>query len=87
MSQGKSFNTGLKTASQQTGIERGRKVPVGRIFHDLRRTFKTYMRKAKVDKTVRDSILGHANIDTDSRYNIIDIEDRQKAIKELETYR
>jgi hypothetical protein len=45
------------------------------------------MRKAKVDKTVRDSILGHANIDTDSRYNIIDIEDRQKAIKELETYR
>jgi integrase len=55
---GANFHTGLKTASQEAGIAWGREVPGGWIYHDLRRTFKTDMRKAKVDKTVRDSILG-----------------------------
>ena len=45
------------------------------------------MRKAEVDETVRDSILGHASYGLDSRYNIIDIEGKQKAIRQLETYR
>jgi len=80
-------HAGFKTASKEAGIPWGREVENGWIFHDLRRTFKTDMRKAGVHKSVIDAIVGHTGNDMDSRYNIIDDEDRLEAVRQLEAYR
>jgi len=81
------FTTGFKTASKKAGVPWGREVENGWIFHDLRRTFKTDMRKAGVHKSVIDAIVGHSGNDMDSRYNIIDDNDRLEAVRQLEAYR
>jgi integrase len=54
----KGFNDSLKTACVNAKIEYGR-TETGFIFHDLRRTFKTNMLAAGVQKTYRDVIVGH----------------------------
>lgn len=82
------FTTGFKTAATEAGVPWGRDVKEGWVFHDLRRTFKTDLRKAGVHKIVIDSILGHSNTnDMDSTYNIVDDQDRLDAISKLEGYR
>ncbi|MBT7695840.1 MAG: tyrosine-type recombinase/integrase [Desulfobacterales bacterium] len=82
------FTTGLRTASDAAGIPWGREVEGGWIYHDLRRTFKTDMRKAGVHKSVIDSIVGHQNNnDMDHHYNIVDDQDKLQAMELLETYR
>ena len=40
-------------------VQYGEKTPNGITFHDMRRTVKTNMLNAGVDKTYRDMILGH----------------------------
>jgi integrase len=60
----KSFATACKNA----GIPCGRKVADGIIFHDIRRTVKTNMVKAGVDKVYRDVILGHSLQGMDAHY-------------------
>jgi integrase len=59
---------GFKTACERAGIPYGRKAPDGTTFHDLRRTFKTNMLKAGIDKAYRDLILGHRSGDMDTHY-------------------
>jgi len=84
----RAFTTGFKTASKISGIQWGRDIEGGWIFHDLRRTFKTEARKAGIHKSVIDAIVGHSSSnDMDSRYNIIDDQDRLDAIRNLEKYR
>ena len=60
---GQPFNDirrGLKDACTAAGIKYGRNVKGGFVFHDLRHTFNTNMRKAGVDETVIMSITGHS---------------------------
>ncbi|MBW1781793.1 MAG: site-specific integrase [Deltaproteobacteria bacterium] len=82
----RNFSTGLKTACKEAGITWGREVKGGFIFHDIRHTFVTNMRKAGVSKSVRMSITGHAPKDMDDRYNRVDIQDQHEAIKKLEVF-
>lgn len=45
------------------------------------------MRRAKVDRTVRMAITGHAINGMDQRYDIVEDSDKHEAIKMLEGYR
>ncbi len=84
----RAFTTGLKTASDAAGIPWGRETDGGWIFHDLRRTFKTEMRRAGVHKSVMDAIVGHADHrDMDTHYNIIEDSDLHEAMKKLAEFR
>ena len=82
----RNFSTALKTACKEAGILWGRDVKGGFIFHDIRHTFVTNMRKAGVSKSVRMSITGHAPKDMDDRYNRVDIQDQHEAMKKLEVF-
>jgi len=64
----KSFQTACKNAK----IPHGRKTEKGITFHDLRRTVKTNMLKAGVEKEYRDSILGHSLKGMDVHYLVLD---------------
>lgn len=81
------FTRRLRDSAKAVNIAWGREVEGGWIFHDLRRTFKTDMRKAGVAKIVYDAIVGHSSNDMDSRYNIVDNSDLREAIGRLEDYR
>jgi len=82
----RNFTTALKTACKEAGVLWGRDVKGGFIFHDIRHTFVTNMRKAGVSKSVRMSITGHAPKDMDDRYNRVDIQDQHEAMKKLEVF-
>lgn len=58
----------------------GRKVQEGITFHDFRRTAKTFMLKAGVDKVYRDKILGHALQGMDKHYMVVEDEDLKRAM-------
>ena len=83
----RNFSQGLKTACSKAGIEWGRDVKGGFVFHDLRHSFVTDMRRAGVDRTVRMAITGHAIRDMDQRYDVVEDLDKQAAIRQLEIYR
>jgi len=83
---GRNFSTALKSVCKDVGILWGRDIKGGFVFHDLRHTFVTNMRKAGVSKSVRMSITGHAPKDMDDRYNKVDIDDQKKGIKALEVF-
>jgi integrase len=77
---------GLKDACKKAGIKYGRFVKGGFIFHDLRHTFNTYMRRAGVHEGVIMKITGHSTREMFDRYNTVDEDDTQKAVKQLEGY-
>ena len=52
---------GLKIACKGAKIAYGQKVKGGFTFHDLRRCFTTYARRAGVPKNVIEAIQGHSN--------------------------
>jgi integrase len=58
----------FKTACKHANIPCGRNIPDGIIFHDIRRTVKTNMLNAGVDKAHRDLILGHSLEGMDVHY-------------------
>jgi len=74
----------LQKACQKAGISYGRFVKGGFIFHDLRHTFNTNMRKAGVQESVIMDITGHTTREMFDRYNTVDKEDRQKALEMLQ---
>jgi integrase len=55
----------------------------GFVFHDLRRTFNTNMRKAGVAESVIMEITGHSTREMFDRYNTIDVEDTRKAVNQM----
>jgi integrase len=75
------FKTSLRTACKNAGILYGRKVEGGFILHDLRRTFKTNMLRAKVDKVYRDTIVGHSLKGMDAHYLVPSEEDLTEAME------
>jgi integrase len=70
---------GLMRACNAAGIKYGRNVKDGFVFHDLRHTFNTNMRKAGVSETVIMKITGHSTREMFDRYNTVDKEDLKKA--------
>ena len=64
------FTTTFKTCCKSAGIEYGRKQQNGLTFHDIRRTVKTNMLKAGIDKVYRDTILGHSLTGMDVHYMV-----------------
>jgi hypothetical protein len=70
----------FKTVCQRVGINAGREVQGGLIFHDLRRTVKTNMVNAGVDQVHRDIILGHSLHGMDVRYMAPSEEDLHRAM-------
>jgi integrase len=80
------IRTGLKKACKKAGIKYGRFVKDGFIFHDLRHTFNTNMRKAGVQESVIMEVTGHSTREMFDRYNTIDDDDTRKAINEFETF-
>ena len=83
---GRNFSTALETACKDSEILWGRDIKDGFIFHDIRHTFVTNMRRAGVSKSVRMSITVHAPKDMDDRYNEVDVDDQQRGIKKLELF-
>jgi integrase len=79
----KDIRRGLKDACTSAGIKYGRNVKGGFVFHDLRHTFNTNMRKAGVDETVIMAITGHSTREMFDRYNSIDRDDIKKASKQF----
>jgi integrase len=55
-------------------------------FHDLRRTFVTNARRAKIDYCRIMAITGHKTLRVFQRYNLIDERDLQETMTSLQTY-
>ena len=70
----------FKTACRKAGIPYGQKVSDGITFHDIRRTVKTNMLNAGLDKAHRDIILGHSLQGMDAHYLKPSDEDLRKAM-------
>jgi integrase len=77
----KDIRQGLKDACKKAGIKYGRFVKDGFIFHDLRHTFNTNMRKAGVSELVIMKITGHSTREMFDRYNTVDKQDTREAVK------
>ena len=78
----RSFGTACKNA----GIPQGRKAENGFVIHDIRRTVKTNMLRAGVDKALRDTILGHSLQGMDAYYLKPNDEDLKAAIDNYTTW-
>lgn len=80
------IHTGLRRACKAAGIVYGREAKDGFVFHDLRHTFNTNMRRAGVADSVIMSITGHSTRAMFDRYNTIDQGDKDHAISSLSLY-
>lgn len=83
----KIISWGLSRACERAGLVYGRFRNGGLIFHDLRRTFYTDLRRAGVQEGVIMTLTGHSRNRVIDRYNVITIEDLRDAIKKLSDYR
>jgi integrase len=79
----KDIRTGLRRACKKAKIKYGRFEKGGFIFHDLRHTFNTNMRKAGVADSVIMRITGHSTREMFDRYNTIDETDTRRAIAQM----
>lgn len=75
----KEIRTGFKKACAEAGID-------GFVFHDLRHTFNTNMRKAGVDRSVIMKLTGHKTSAMFDRYNTVDQEDAELAMQRFESF-
>jgi len=82
----KEFRDSLRDACKAAGVVYGRFKRNGFVFHDLRHTFNTNMRKAGVPESVIMAITGHSTREMFDRYNTVDLEDTQKAVSQLEVF-
>lgn len=80
------IRTGLKKICKKAGIKYGRFEKGGFIFHDLRHTFNTNMRKAGVADSVIMEITGHSTREMFDRYNSIDDQDTRKAVDQFSAF-
>ncbi|EFK07638.1 site-specific recombinase, phage integrase family [delta proteobacterium NaphS2] len=80
------IRTGLVKACKKAGITYGRFEKGGFIFHDLRHTFNTNMRKAGVPESVIMAITGHSTREMFDRYDTVDLDDTRQALQALEVF-
>jgi integrase len=76
----------FKKACKDAAIKYGRFEKGGFIFHDLRHTFNTNMRKAGVAESVIMNITGHSTRKMFDRYNVVDEADRRNAVDQFEGF-
>ena len=76
----------MRKACKEAGGVYGRFKKGGFIFHDLRHTFNTNMRKAGVAESVIMAITGHSTRAMFDRYNVVDLDDAQQAVGKLVTF-
>jgi integrase len=81
------IRTGLKKACVAAKILYGRFKGGGFVYHDLRRTFFTDMRRAGAPVSVIKEICGHSRNEISDRYNQVDLTDMRAAIERLIRYR
>ncbi len=74
------FKRSLKTACKNAGIPYGRGESDGMTLHDIRRTVKTNMLNAGIDKAIRDTLLGHSLEGMDRHYIVPDERALKKAM-------
>ena len=78
---------GLIDGCKKANIKYGRKTKGGFTFHDLRHTFRTFARKACIDRNIVMVIMGHSDgNDMRYRYDTIDENDLRAAIDQFEAY-
>jgi len=70
----------LRTACKKAGVPCGRKTENGFTLHDMRRTVKTNMLEAGIDKVYRDTILGHSLKGMDVHYLVPNDDTLRKAM-------
>ena len=80
------IRAGVTNACKEAGINYGRKED-GFIYHDLRRTFATDMRRAGVAESVIMEITGHSRGEVFDRYNQVNMDDMRQAVEKLTLYR
>jgi len=80
------IRTGLRDGCRKADIPYGQKVKNGFVFHDLRHSYNTHMRKVGVAESVIMKITGHATRQMFDRYNTVDGEDARKAVDQLQGY-
>ena len=71
----------FRTACVNANVPYGRKTENGLTFHDIRRTVKTNMLRAGVNKIYRDLILGHSLKGMDAYYIKPDDDDLKQAME------
>jgi integrase len=77
------IRTGLRLGCKKAKIKYGRFEKGGFIFHDLRHTFNTNMRKAGVAESVIMRVTGHSTREMFDRYNTIDESDTRQAVAQM----
>ena len=82
----KALGKALNKACKKAGITFGRFKKDGFVFHDLRHTFVTNSRKAKVQESVIMAITGHSTREMFDRYDKIDADDTREAVNMLEVF-
>jgi len=80
------IRTTLFNACEKAKIPYGRFVNGGFVFHDLRHTFNTYMRKAGVHESVIMQITGHSTREMFDRYNTVDEDDAREAVRKFQGF-
>jgi len=76
----------MRRALKDAGIQYGRANKDGLVFHDLRHTFNTNMRKAEVPESVIMEITGHSTREMFLRYDTVDETDTKNAVDQFESY-
>ena len=71
---------------RKANIIYGRFKKGGFVFHDLRHTFNTNMRKAGVPESVIMAITGHSTREMFDRYDTVDLDDTRQAVQTLEVF-
>lgn len=82
----KDMRGALTRACRDAGIPYGRFLKDGFVFHDLRHSFNTHMRKAGVPESVIMKVTGHSTREMFDRYNTVDMDDAKEAMRKLEGY-
>jgi integrase len=86
ISQKDGYKRSFKTCCKKAGLPCGRNEDDGITFHDIRRTVKTFMLEAGVDKAYRDAILGHSPQGMDAHYIAPSDENLKQAMAKYESW-
>ncbi len=73
---------GMRNACKRAEIPYGRNAENGLTFHDIRRTAKTFMVQAGIEKVYRDTILGHSLEGMDVHYIVPSEQDLTRAMEQ-----
>jgi integrase len=82
----KNIRKSLANGCKKPKIPYGRFVKDGFVFHDLRHSFNTHMRKAGIPESIIMDVTGHSTREIFNKYNTIDMDDRKQAINLFQAF-